>query len=193
MEWDELITNYINQEIELLKGIEHEDYRRVLNVFLDAYERDAIIYTCGNGGSASTASHMQNDFNKGISEHVEKKFRVQCLNDNVSTMLAVANDISYEDVFSFQIENKMKAGDVLLGISGSGNSENVIRAMEVAKAQGAITVGLVGFSGGKVAEIADVVFHAPICNMQIVEDLHLIINHLMMWCIMQKWGLKAHC
>ena len=188
----EYINTYINTEIELLKDMDRDKVAQVLEAMLDAYEKEAQIYVFGNGGSASTASHMANDFNKGISEYTEKKFHVCCLNDNMATVLAVANDIGYRDIFSFQLKNKVKKGDVVIGISGSGNSDNVIDALEYAKQQGAMTIGWVGFDGGKVSQIADITFHVPLNNMQIVEDFHLILNHMMMWVIMQDWGIKAH-
>ena len=107
--------------------------------------------------------------------------------------MSIANDISYEEVFSFQLKNKMKPGDIAIGISGSGNSENVIRALKYAKSVGMKTIGWVGFDGGAISQIADIVFHVPIHDMQIVEDIHLILNHLIMSVIMQNWGLKGHC
>ena len=188
----EYINTYINTEIELLKDMDRDKVAQVLEAMLDAYEKEAQIYVFGNGGSASTASHMANDLNKGISEYTERKFHVCCLNDNMATVLAVANDIGYRDIFSFQLKNKVKKGDVVIGISGSGNSDNVIDALEYAKQQGAMTIGWVGFDGGKVSQIADITFHVPLNNMQIVEDFHLILNHMMMWVIMQDWGIKAH-
>ena len=188
----EYINTYINTEIELLKDMDRDKVAQVLEAMLDAYEKEAQIYVFGNGGSASTASHMANDFNKGISEYTERRFHVCCLNDNMATVLAVANDIGYRDIFSFQLKNKVKKGDVVIGISGSGNSDNVIDALEYAKQQGAMTIGWVGFDGGKVSQIADITFHVPLNNMQIVEDFHLILNHMMMWVIMQDWGIKAH-
>lgn len=193
MEWNELITEYIEKEDQLLRELDKDAVEKVLDAILQAYNSESTIYVFGNGGSASTASHMANDFNKGISEHLEKRFRVTCLNDNVATLLALANDICYEDIFSFQLKNKMKPGDIAIGISGSGNSQNVINALEYANSVGATSIGWVGYQGGTVSEIADIVFHVPIDNMQIVEDFHLIINHMMMFMIMKKWNLKGHC
>lgn len=190
MDLQEMIQQYLKDETEILNQLDREAVEQVVRAFEEAFERESTIYTFGNGGSASTASHMANDFNKGISEYTEKKFRVQCLNDNVATMLAVANDISYEDVFSFQLQNKVKEKDLVIGISGSGNSENVVRALACAKEQGAITMGIVGFHGGRVAEMADIVFHVPLCNMQIVEDVHMILNHMVMSVVMQHWNIK---
>ena len=135
---------------------------------------------CGNGGSASTASHMQNDFNKGISEYVDKKFNFYCLSDNVSTMMAVANDIGYEEVFRFPLINKITDKDLFIGISGSGNSKNVINAAEYAKECGAKVLGITGYSGGKLKEMADYRMHVDENDMQIAEDLHMTFDHMMM-------------
>ncbi len=192
MDYTKAIRKYAEEEIKLLQEMDDDVVNEIMNLLIQAYENEATIYVFGNGGSASTASHMANDFNKGISEYVEKKFRVACLNDNVATIMAIANDIGYEDVFAFQLRNKIKPGDVVIGISGSGNSKNVINAMEYAKEQGAKTIGWVGFDGGQVAKIADVVFHVQIANMQLVEDMHMILNHLMMCVIMREWNIKAH-
>ncbi|MCD8279932.1 SIS domain-containing protein [Enterocloster citroniae] len=193
MEWTDKITDYIGKEVTLLNEVNRCAIEATINAVLEAYEAESAIYVFGNGGSASTASHMANDFNKGISEYTEKKFRICCLNDNVATLMSIANDISYEEVFSFQLKNKMKPGDIAIGISGSGNSENVIRALKYAKSVGMKTIGWVGFDGGAISQIADIVFHVPIHDMQIVEDIHLILNHLIMSVIMQNCGLKGHC
>lgn len=190
MDLREMIEHYLESEIDILKKLDTEAVQKVVKAFEEAYERESAIYVFGNGGSAGTASHMANDFNKGISEYTEKKFRFQCLNDNIPTMLAVANGIGYDDVFSFQLKNKVKEKDLVIGISGSGNSENVIRALDCAKEQGAITMGIVGYHGGKVADIADIVFHVPLCNMQIVEDVHMILNHMVMSVVMQHWNIE---
>lgn len=192
MELRQGIQDYIGQETRLLQELDVDIVEKLIEVLLDAYEREASIYVFGNGGSASTASHMANDFNKGISEYTDKKFHVSCLNDNIATVMAVANDIGYEDIFSFQLKNKIKKGDVAIGISGSGNSKNVVNALSYAGKCGATTVGWVGFDGGTASEIADIVYHVPLHNMQIVEDIHLILNHLMMWVIMQNFGIKPH-
>lgn len=191
MEIRNRIDTYISEESALLHGMDTGTVNKLLEVILDAYEREASIYVFGNGGSSSTASHLANDFNKGISEYVDKKFHVTCLNDNMATILSVANDIGYRDIFSFQLKNRVKKGDVVIGISGSGNSQNVVDALEYAKTRGAITVGWVGFDGGKVSKITDITFHVPINDMQLVEDMHMVLTHLLMSVIMQMWGLKG--
>lgn len=192
MDYTKFIDTYTKEEIQLLKELDVDAVNKMLNAMEKAWDEEAPIYVFGNGGSASTASHMANDFNKGISEYTDKKFRITCLNDNTATVLAIANDIGYEDIFEFQLKNKVKPSDLVIGISGSGNSQNVIRALKYAKEQGATTAGWVGFDGGEVSKITDITFHVPVNNMQLVEDLHLILNHLMMYVIMQEKNIKAH-
>jgi len=174
------IKAYIAHEIETIQSLDIEQINAALNLLLDTFENGNTVFTFGNGGSASTASHFQNDFNKGVSEHTEKKFNLLCLNDNISTVMAIANDIGFEEVFRFQLKGHIKPGDVVLAISGSGNSKNVLNAVEYAKAQGNKVIGLTGFSGGKLKELSDVSLHAPIHSMQVTEDVHMIFDHLMM-------------
>ncbi|MFR6563303.1 MAG: SIS domain-containing protein [Eubacterium ventriosum] len=180
MDYNELIETYLEQEIDILKRIDVSAVNEVLNLLEAGMKREATIYVFGNGGSAATASHFQNDFNKGVSEHIDKKFRFLCLNDNIATIMAVANDIGYEEVFRFQLQWKNKKGDILMAISGSGNSPNVINAVEYGKKQGCKVVGLTGYSGGRLKELSDISLHVPINSMQITEDVHMIFNHLMM-------------
>ena len=174
------IKEYYEREIECIKRFNLDDFNEAMNAILDTYENGGMIYVCGNGGSASTASHMQNDFNKGISEYVDKKFNIYCLSDNVSTMMAVANDIGYEEVFRFPLLGKITDNDLFIGISGSGNSKNVINAAEYAKECGAKVLGITGYSGGKLNEIADYRMHVDENDMQIAEDLHMTFDHMMM-------------
>ena len=174
------IQNYIALEIEVLKKLDVEQINAALNLLNETRQRKGRIYICRNGGSAATASHFQNDFNKGVSEYIEVPFRFHCLNDNVATLMAIANDIGYEEVFRFQLRNNLEENDVLVAISGSGNSPNVIRAVEYAKEQGCKIIGLTGFSGGKLREISDISLHASVNSMQVTEDIHMIFDHLMM-------------
>ena len=174
------ITAYLAHEIETIQNLDVEAINQALNLLEETFQREGTIYIFGNGGSSATASHFQNDFNKGVSEHTEKKFRFQCLNDNVATVMAVANDIGFEEVFRFQLQGHLRPGDIVVAISGSGNSKNVINAVEYAKSQGNAIIGLTGFGGGKLREMADVSLHAPINSMQVTEDIHMIFDHLMM-------------
>lgn len=174
------IAVYIDHEVETLRALDKDAINDALNLLLETMEKGNTVFVFGNGGSSATASHFQNDFNKGVSEHTEKKFNFLCLNDNVATVMAVANDIGFEEVFRFQLRGHIKPGDVVLAISGSGNSKNVINAVEYAKEQGCRVIGLTGFGGGKLRQLADVSLHAPINSMQITEDIHMIFDHLMM-------------
>ena len=186
------ISDYVNLEMRTLEQFDQRAAAEVLSAILRAYEAEGTIYVCGNGGSASTASHMANDFNKGISEYVQKKFRFNSLTDNVATMLSIANDISYDEMFRFQLQGRLRKDDLVIGISGSGNSMNVVNALTYAKEQGVQTVAVCGYGGGKIKEIADVVFHVNINNMQVVEDVHLILNHLLMNVLQRLWKIPGH-
>ncbi|MFA5878851.1 MAG: SIS domain-containing protein, partial [Candidatus Margulisiibacteriota bacterium] len=174
------IEQYLLGLKELIDKVDRKEINAVLNKLLETYKRGGFIYIFGNGGSAATASHFVNDFNKGASEQLKKRFKFISLNDNVSTVLAIANDINYSEVFKFQLENYLSCNDLVIGISGSGNSENVINAISFAKERGAETIALVGYGGGKLKEIAHISIHIPIYDMQKVEDLHMVMDHLMM-------------
>lgn len=174
------INTYLEHEIDTLKALDVNEINAALNLLLETFEGGNTVFVFGNGGSSATASHFQNDFNKGVSEHTEKKFNFLCLNDNVATVMAVANDIGFDEVFRFQLIGHMRPGDVALAISGSGNSKNVINAVEYAKSQGAKVIGLTGFGGGKLKELSDVSLHVPVNSMQITEDIHMVFDHLMM-------------
>lgn len=174
------IATYLEHEIDTIRKLDVEQINRALNLLLEAFEKGNTVYIFGNGGSSATASHYQNDFNKGVSEHTEKKFNFLCLNDNMATVMAVANDIGFEEVFRFQLRGHIKPDDLVVAISGSGNSRNVINAVEYAREQGCKVIGLTGFNGGKLKGLSDVSLHAPVQSMQITEDIHMIFDHLMM-------------
>lgn len=180
MDYQNRIKEYIAHEIDVLQKLDVDAISDAINLLEETRANDTTVYIFGNGGSASTASHFQNDFNKGVSEPIEKKYRFCCLNDNVSTLMAIANDNGYENIFIQQLENKLRPGDVVVAISGSGNSENVVRAVKYAKEQGNKIIGLTGYSGGKLKELADVSLHVPVNSMQITEDIHMVLDHLMM-------------
>lgn len=180
MNFEKDIHEYIDLEIQTLKKLDVHEINCVLNVLLEVYNQRKNIFIFGNGGSSATASHFENDFNKGVSEHLEKRFRFKCLNDNVSTMMAVANDISFDEVFRYQLIDKLEPGDLVIAISGSGNSKNIIRAVEYVKSCNNKVVGVTGFDGGRLKEMADYSLHVPVNSMQITEDIHMVFDHLMM-------------
>ena len=185
------ISEYLEMEKKTIESSNREELLSVVNAFLDVYEKEGTIYVFGNGGSASTASHMANDYNKGLNEFLDKKFRFVCLNDNVATLMSIANDISYEEVFRMQLRGKLEEKDLVVGISGSGNSMNVINAISYAKEMGVKTVGLCGYEGGKLKALSDVVLHVKLNNMQIVEDIHLIFNHLLMYVCQRHMNIPS--
>lgn len=180
MDFRKQISNYLELEEKVLKSLSIDEIDETMNALLECYDRGGNVYTCGNGGSASTASHMVCDFGKGTCYDLEKKFHFICLNDNVPTIMAIANDDSYENIFAYQLKDRLTSNDILLAISGSGNSRNIIKAVEYAKEVGAKVVGMTGYSGGKLMGLADYRLHCPIDDMQITEDVHLIFNHMMM-------------
>jgi len=158
----------------------------IASVLLNAYYHDRTIFLFGNGGSAALASHLACDLGKGTVNGSSKRFRVLALTDNVPLMTAWANDTDYESVFAGQLANFVRRDDVAFAISGSGNSNNVLRALRVAREAGAITVGLSGFQGGKMKDLCDVCMIVPSDNMQIIEDLHLCISHALFTVIRTK-------
>lgn len=156
------------------------DINQVMTVLEQARDAGKMIFIMGNGGSAATASHYVCDFNKGISLNQEKKYKFLCLNDNLPSMMAYANDLSYDGIFINALNTYFQPGDVVIGISGSGNSTNVLRAIEYANLHGGITIGLSGYDGGKLKQMARYNIHVPVDDMQITEDLHMVLDHCMM-------------
>lgn len=194
------LKSYRDREIEVFNKLNLEDVNTVMNVLEEARLTGKHIFICGNGGSAATASHYAGDFNKGVNmgllkldghssdgiPNAEKMngiplYNFECLSDNIPTMMAVSNDESYAEAFRFPLSVKMKEGDILIGVSGSGNSVNVVNAMEYAKSHGGKTIAIVGYSGGKMKDMADYSIHVEIDDMQIAEDLHMVLDHMMMW------------
>ena len=180
MGFQEFARQYLNGLNGLLDGFDTEAFDRIVNSILDAYSDEQAIFIMGNGGSASTASHFACDINKGCCLDLDKKFKVICLNDNIPTLLAYANDLDYASVFVEQLKNFFHSGDVVIGISGSGNSENVLRAIRYANENGGKTVGLTGYSGGKLGQLVDIAYVAASDDMQKIEDVHMIIVHMIM-------------
>ena len=181
MDYKNKIADYLKSEIEVIKSLDVDAINSIMNAIKEAQERGNHIYICGNGGSAATASHFCCDFNKGVSGDSDKNTNFICLSDNTPTITAIANDMSYDDIFSYQLASRMKPGDLLFVISGSGNSKNIVKAMNVAKEKGNKIIGLCGYNGGKVKEMSDYCLHVNVNNMQIVEDLHMVLDHCMMY------------
>ncbi len=186
------IGKYIQLEKETLDKLDVDAINAALNLINQTRTERHTIYIFGNGGSSATASHFQNDFNKGLSEYLENKFRFCCLNDNIATLMAIANDISFEEVFRFQLQGRLATGDIVIAISGSGNSKNVINAVDYAKQQGNAVIGVTGYDGGRLRELADISLHADVMSMQVTEDIHMIFDHLMMAVLYEGLCGKNH-
>ncbi len=152
---------------------------KLASILRKARDNKNTIFIMGNGGSASTASHFVGDLSKGTIAEGFPRFKAVALTDNIPNMLAWANDVGYEQIFVEQLKNLMEPGDVVIGISVSGNSMNVIKAIEYANKNGGITIGLSGCDGGKLLECAQENIHVPSSYMQRVEDIHLLIEHLL--------------
>lgn len=182
------IDLYFEDLTTALSGIDRGSLENMIDAIMMAYESDGTVYICGNGGSAATASHIVCDFNKGISMHHDRKFRFMCLNDNIATMMAISNDICYEDVFLVQAQGKVGKNDILIAISGSGNSENVLRVADYFRSTGNKVIGLTGYSGGKLAGMSDISVHVPVNDMQKTEDAHMSVLHLCAQIIARRLG-----
>jgi D-sedoheptulose 7-phosphate isomerase len=180
VDYQQFARGYLTELKQVLDGFAHDQFDRVVNAIVEAYDQGVRIFIMGNGGSGSTASHMACDINKGTCFDLDKKFKMISLSDNIPTILALANDVSYDAVFVEQMKNFFVPGDLVIGISGSGNSENVLRAIRYARDHQGRTIGLSGFSGGKLAELVDIPFVARVDDMQKVEDVHIIVVHMIM-------------
>ena len=175
----ERIQEYISHLQGVLERLSLADVRQSIDLVMEAYQADRQIFIIGNGGSASTASHIANDLSKGTSIPGVRRVRAISLTDNVATMTAWSNDVSYEDVFVEQLKNLVNPGDLVIGISASGNSENIIRAIRHAKNMGCKTIGWTGFGGGQLQQLADVSIVVDSHDYGPVEDVHLILNHIL--------------
>jgi D-sedoheptulose 7-phosphate isomerase len=181
------IASYFNHLSATVKQLPFEDLEAVAQTLVNAYENERSIFMFGNGGSAALASHFACDLNKGTSNGNEKRFKVMALTDNVPLITAWANDSHYDQVFSQQISNFIQPGDIAFAISGSGNSPNVLNALQTARQARATTIGLTGFfHGGKMKPLCDLCMIVPSDNLQIVEDLHLCATHALFTCVRRK-------
>lgn len=185
MPYTQRIERYISDLVGVLNGLDRVQIENVLKVLSEARSEGKNVFIFGNGGSGSTATHISCDLNKGCSHKKQKRFKVICLNDNIPVMLAYANDVGYDDIFVEQLKNFMKTEDVVIGISASGNSENVIRAIDYANQNRALTIGLCGFSGGRLKQKANVIMHVKVNDMQKTEDIHLILGHIIMQILLE--------
>ncbi len=182
---------YLERLQQTLGEFPHQQFDRLVGVFVTALATKRKILIMGNGGSAATASHWVCDVNKGCSHGYGQRFRMICLNDNVGSVTAYANDVSYDDAFVEQLKNFLDPGDVVIAISASGKSKNVLKAIRYANDHEGLTVGLVGFDGGELMNLVKVPLHVRSHDMQIVEDVHGVIMHMCMQSLREKQVLSA--
>lgn len=173
------IASYLDRLKEAIDALPRDRLEALGDMLFRAYRNEKQVFTVGNGGSASTASHMAADLGKNTIGPNMRRFRVLSLNDNAAIVTALANDLGYENVFCEQLMNLIRPGDLLLVMSASGNSPNILKAMRYASEQCAEVVGVLGFDGGAAASVADLAIVVPSYDYGVVEDVHLVINHIL--------------
>jgi D-sedoheptulose 7-phosphate isomerase len=174
-------TSFSQQYFERLRdtaaSIPFGEVDAVGELLYRAYLNDKQVLIMGNGGSAATASHFASDLTKGTAIPGRKRFRAICLNDNLPVLTAIANDIGYDMVFAEQMRTLLRPGDVVIVVTGSGNSPNIIEALSYARSCSATTIGFLGFDGGKAASMLDAYIHIPCHDYGVVEDIHYALGH----------------
>jgi len=169
---------YLAELGRLIDAMPREPVDNLIEILMTAYEHGRTVFILGNGGSAATASHFACDLGKGTAKPDKKRFRAMSLTDQIPVLTAWANDVSYDCVFAEQLEPFVAPEDVVIGISASGNSVNVLNAIELARSRGAVTVGITGYQGGKLKDICELCIIVPSANMQQIEDMHVVIEHV---------------
>ena len=183
----DLILGYSSRLQDVLANSDWSNVNLLAQDMLRCWQEKRQVFLCGNGGSAGNAIHLANDFLYGIAKRTGAGLRVQALSANPAVITCLANDIGYESIFSEQLAVQAQAGDLLVALSGSGNSPNILRVIEQAKVMNVKSYVILGFSGGKCKELADVPIHFPVDDMQIAEDMQLIVGHMMM-----QWLYSNH-
>lgn len=185
-------AEYLKKVAELLETLPDQGDRFVEALYR-GFEGDHTVFLIGNGGSAANASHFAQDLAKGTlsSMDAKRRFRVVALTDNIGFITALANDEGYDSIFEQQLRNLARSGDILVAISGSGNSPNVIRGVEFAKSIGMTVIGVTGFDGGKLKSLADVSVHIPVDDMGMTEALHAVVFHLAMSRLRERLALAG--
>lgn len=180
MDSNKILDNYLYELSNALSKFDKSSFNFLVDQIIEISKSKGRIYICGNGGSASTASHFVVDIMKGVLASKKNVIDVTCLNDNTAILTAYSNDLSYDQVYSYQIIDRIRSRDMLIVISGSGNSQNIVNVIETAIKSGSKTFGLLGFDGGKVGRLIDNKIIVNSSNMQIIEDIHLIIVHILL-------------
>ena len=170
--------SYFSELCDAFSNIPERDMEELIHLLLSVYKHGKQIFLIGNGGSAATASHFANDLSKGTKCSDKKRFKAFSLTDNIPLVTAWANDHSFDEIFVEQLMNLFHPGDILIAISGSGNSRNILKAVEYANAHQGISFGFIGFQGGKLKEIVQKSIVVPSNKQEIIEDIHLVLEHI---------------
>ena len=170
-------TDYFQTVARVLPQISADRVEQIIATLRRAQAEGKRIFTCGNGGSSANASHFVNDMLKSTIQPGRPRLKLVCLSDNISTLTAYANDVSYDVIFAEPLASLAEPGDVLIALSGSGNSPNVLRAMDIAQEMGITRIALTGRDGGKLKDQSDICVIVPSDSMQVIEDAHLVILH----------------
>jgi len=173
----EFMKDYFKEYSRASKTVDQESIESVASIFKETMKAQGVIYFCGNGHSAAISSAFESDYVKCIRSNTSMMPNIRSLASNSSLITCLANDISYDEIFAYQIESMARQGDILVTISSSGNSENVVRAAKAAKEKGITCISMTGFDGGRTSEICDINVHVQSQNYGVIEDLHQSILH----------------
>jgi len=181
MDSSQIIEEYIQQSIQCLQDIKKMkvQIKKISDILINVRDEGRKVFLIGNGGSGSTASHFACDFNKTSTLPIKNRLRAISLVDNIPIVLAYGNDVSFDSIFVEQLKNLLEHNDVVIAISGSGNSKNILNAVSYAKENGGIVIGLTGFEGGILKSKCDECIVIPSNSMYRIEDMHLMINHIL--------------
>lgn len=182
----ELAREYLEGLKRCIEELSLDDIEDIARIVFDAYKQGKRIFIMGNGGSATTAIHLARDLQIGTAGPGKPRLRVSCLADNVASITSIANDINYESVFEEQLIGQVEKGDVVIGITASGNSPNVLRAIEYANKNGAVTIGFIGFGGGKLKGLARKSIVLSSKDYGQVEDIHMALSHIIPYWIRKE-------
>jgi D-sedoheptulose 7-phosphate isomerase len=186
---DTMVAHFMGYSARLQHTLSSADLSNIAalgHTMQERWRNGQSVFLCGNGGSASNAVHLANDFACGVTSDKQSGIRAHALPANISVVSCLANDIDYSEVFAAQLKVYARQGDVLIALSGSGNSPNILRAIEVGKELGMSTFAVLGYKGGKAREMVDVAIHFPVDDMQIAEDLQLVVGHMIMQCFLRS-------
>jgi D-sedoheptulose 7-phosphate isomerase len=178
------LEEYSSALYGVMRNFDPSVFEKIIGILAETYKKDKQVFIAGNGGSAGSVNHFVCDFGKNaVLQPGKRRFRIISLSDNVEKITAIGNDVAFEEIFRQQLINLMNDGDVFIAISASGNSPNIVRACEYAKEKNARIIVLAGFKGGKIKDFAEAVLVVPLESYEQIEDIHLVILHMIVYYI----------